>query len=99
MMHGIPSVLIVSTTLNTGGAQRFVSTLLTHLDRSVVLPSLCLLRRDIGFPLPDDVPLHILDWQSPLGFPSMVRKLRRLIDELEPDVLLSNITATNVACG
>ncbi|MEX2288080.1 MAG: glycosyltransferase, partial [Planctomycetaceae bacterium] len=99
MTSNVPSVLIVSTTLNTGGAQRFVSTLLAHLDRSAVRPSLCLLRRDVGFPLADDVPLHVLDWQSPWGFPRMVRKLSRLIDEVKPDVLLSNITAANLVCG
>ena len=92
-------VLVVSTTLNHGGAERFVSTLLSHLDRTRIRPSLCLLRHDIGYPLPDDVPLHSLCYQRPWHFPRTVQQVRAVIDTLRPDVVLSNVTATNLVCG
>ena len=93
------SLLVVSTSLNTGGAQRFTSTLLTHLDRALVRPSLALLRDDIGFSLPGDVPLHQLQYRRGWHVFSAAGRLRRVIDETRPDILLSNTTATNLVTG
>lgn len=93
------SVLMVSTTLNTGGAQRFTSTLLTHLDRERFAPSLALLRPDIGYPLPDDVEVHTLGYRGCWDFIRTAGRLRRVIEQTRPDVVLSNITATNLVTG
>ncbi len=91
--------LFVSTTLATGGAQRFTSTLLRHLDRERVRPALCLLREEVGYPLPEDVPLTAFDYRRPWDGPATVRALARLIRETRPAVLVSNITATNLIAG
>lgn len=93
------SVMVVSATLATGGAQRFTSTLLTHLNRERFAPSLALLRDDIGYPLAPDVPVHHLAYRGPLTFFAAGRRLSRVIDKIRPDVLLSNITATNLISG
>ncbi len=93
------SVLLVSGSLNKGGAERFVSTLLQHFDRDRVRPALCLMRDDVGYPLPGDVPLHVLDYDWKGHVPRTVLRLRRLIDRTRPDALLSNLHGTNVVCG
>ena len=93
------SVLFLSTSLTGGGAQRFVSTLLQHLDRTTIEPSLCLLRDQMGFPLPDDVPVATLGYRRIWDLPWAVEKLRRHIEQRAPRVLLSNIAATNLVCG
>lgn len=93
------SILLVSGSLNKGGAERFVSTLLQHFDRARLRPSLCLMRDDIGYPLPADVSLHLLDYRRIWFLPRTILRLRRVINELQPDILLSNLHGTNVACG
>lgn len=92
-------LLCVSTTLDEGGAQRFTSTLLAHLDRSRFRPELALLRDAIAYPLPDDVPVTAFDYRRPWHLPRTVHSLRRLIEERRPDVVLSNVAATNIVTG
>jgi glycosyltransferase involved in cell wall biosynthesis len=99
MSHRPVNLLVISTTLNTGGAQRFASTLLSHLDRSRIQPSLCLLRDDIGYPIPDDVAVTALAYRRPWHFLGTVRRLREHIETTRPDVILSNIAATNLVAG
>lgn len=89
----------MSTTLSTGGAQRFVSTLLVHLDRAKFTPSLCLMRRDIAYPLPDDVPCEVLEYFGPVHLPRAVISLRRSIARRMPDVVLTNGAATAIVTG
>ncbi len=93
------TLLLVSGSLNKGGAERFASTLMQHLDRARVRPQLCLARDEIGYPLAEDVALHILDHSGIWHLPRTVSRLRRLIDQIRPEVLLSNLHATNVVCG
>jgi glycosyltransferase involved in cell wall biosynthesis len=93
------SVLLVSTILNTGGAERFVSTLLEHLDRSRLEPSLCLLRDNVGYPIPKDVEVRSLGFKSSRQFPAVVRRLRQVLEDERPDVVLSSINATGIAVG
>ncbi len=92
-------LLLLSTTLNTGGAQRFASTLLVHLDRARFKPSLGLLREDIGYPLPDDVPCAVLDYHRPWHLFRATRRLRALIENRRPDVVLGNGAAVNIVAG
>jgi glycosyltransferase involved in cell wall biosynthesis len=97
--EGPVSVLLLATILNEGGAERFTSTLLRRLDRKMIRPSLCLLRRDIGYPLPPDVPVSHFNYRHLWHLPWIVYRLRRLIERTRPDVLLSNINATNLVAG
>jgi glycosyltransferase involved in cell wall biosynthesis len=92
-------LLLLSITLNKGGAERFASTLLVHLDRAEVKPSLCLLRKDVGYPLPDDVPYGVLEYHRPAHLFRAVRRLRGLLAELQPDVVISNGAATGIVAG
>ncbi|MEM1227820.1 MAG: glycosyltransferase [Planctomycetota bacterium] len=93
------SLMVVSTTLSTGGAQRFTSNLLHCLDRESFEPSLALLRPEIEYPLPNDVRVHHLGYRGARSFVSTAGRLRRLVEREMPVVVLSNITATNLISG
>lgn len=92
-------LLVVSVSLSRGGAQRFVSTLLVHLNRSRIRPSLALLRDDIGYPLPADVPVTLLGYQNRWMFGRAVKSLSRRIASARPEVVLSNGAATSIVTG
>jgi glycosyltransferase involved in cell wall biosynthesis len=97
--QGPISVLLVSATLNGGGGERFASTLLGQLDRALISPTLCLQRDDVGFYLPEDVTVQVLGYERPWHLPRAVRRLRTLMEELRPDVVLSNLSATGLLTG
>lgn len=82
-------LLVVSGTLSGGGAERFVSTLLQHLNRGRVVPSLCLFRDDVTYPLPADVDVSILGHSGPTNILRSVRRLAQVIDQERPEVVLS----------
>lgn len=82
-------VLVVSGTLSGGGAERFVSTLLHHLNRARIQPALCLFRDEICYPLPADVEVSILGHRGPLHSWKSVRRLADCINRTKPDVVVS----------
>ncbi|MDY6974561.1 MAG: hypothetical protein SV775_19965, partial [Thermodesulfobacteriota bacterium] len=53
-------LLIVSNSLSGGGAERFTSTLLSHLNRDKFKLMLCLVHDDRDYFLPDYVPVMSL---------------------------------------
>jgi glycosyltransferase involved in cell wall biosynthesis len=75
------------------------STLLTHLDRERIDPSLCLLRGPISYHLPDDVAVTNLEKERSFQFPRTVFRLRRLLERRRPDVVLSTIAFVNLVTG
>lgn len=106
MRSGPVKLLVVSPSLSEGGAQRVVSTILSHLDRSVLEPSLYLLRDKITFPLPADVPVTAFRGgdHPPIGamartrpwiIPQAIAALRRHVRDVRPDVVLSCIDQLN----
>jgi glycosyltransferase involved in cell wall biosynthesis len=95
-------VLFVSNWLSGGGAERFVSNALQHLDAARFELQLCLFRRVLGYPVPDGVPLTVLSrapafrpWQLPV----LVAGLARLIDRERPDVVLSAYSYPSAVVG
>ncbi len=85
-------VLFVSNLLGAGGAERFISTVLSHLDRSKFDLRLCTFRPIVSYPLPDDVPLNVLHREvvhKNQHIPIMIWRLARLVAEQKPDVILS----------
>lgn len=83
------SVLFVSGTLSGGGAERFVSTLLQHLNRETFEPSLCLFRDEITYPLPADINPAILGHRGPHSSARTIQRLARTIDDIRPQVVVS----------
>ncbi|MEE4352657.1 MAG: glycosyltransferase [Desulfatiglans sp.] len=84
-------LLVVSNTLSGGGAERFASTLLSHLDRDMFEPSLCLMHKEISYPLPEDVCLTILGKEKPWHIVRTILRLRQVIQQIRPQILLSTI--------
>jgi len=92
-------VLILSNSLNIGGAQRFAGYLLKGLDRRRIQPRLVLLQNDIGYDLPKDVPVQVLGYGGAGDLPKAIWKLHRLIRQTGPHVVLGVGTAVNVVIG
>jgi glycosyltransferase involved in cell wall biosynthesis len=98
-MSDAPRALFVCDTLSGGGAERFVSTVLVHLDRARIRPELCLFRDDVCYPLPDDVPLTLIEKQRPWQIPSAIVSLARHIERTAPDVIFSAFSHPNFIVG
>jgi asparagine synthase (glutamine-hydrolysing) len=103
-------LMVVSSSLGEGGAQRVASTLLAHLDRRRFAPTLCLFKPTIGFPLPDDVEMTVLGAARDRPVSDLVRRrpwlaaelplrLRRHIAAERPDVILSCMDQVNAVTG
>lgn len=92
-------VLFVSTSLAGGGAERFVSTVLSFLDRERFDPSLCLFRHERVYPLPDDVRVELAPKQRPWQLPTAIRRLAQLIDRDAPDVVISAFASPSFVTG
>lgn len=98
-MSAARRVLFVCDTLSGGGAERFVSTALVHLDRSRLRPGLCLFRSEVSYPLPDDVPVRVLEKTRPWHIPIAIGKLARMIDAERPDVVFSAFSHPSFVTG
>jgi glycosyltransferase involved in cell wall biosynthesis len=92
-------VLFVCNCLTGGGAARFVSTVLGFLDRDRFAPSLCLLRGERSYPLPEDVPLSVLGEERPWQLPRAVVRLARLLDALRPELVFSAFSHPSLVTG
>lgn len=97
--HRRTRVLIVSGTLSGGGAERFASTLLQHLNRTGFDPSLCLFRDEIAYPLASDVDVSILGHRGPMSSIRTVRRLSAVIDHTQPDVVMSTMDYLGMFVG
>lgn len=82
-------LLVVSYSLSGGGAERFTSTLLSHLDRKRFEPVLCLMRNEISYPVPTDIPLMLLRKYKPWHLWRAINRLKSIITKTEPHILLS----------
>jgi glycosyltransferase involved in cell wall biosynthesis len=95
-------LLIVSSSLGEGGAQRVTSTLLTHLSPETLELRLCLFKPVIDYALPEVVSVtSLLDGDASLGsqpwlIPVALLRLRREIAATRPDVVLSMIDQVNL---
>ena len=87
-------LLVVSYSLSGGGAERFTSTLLSHIDRSRFQPSLVLMSDNISYPLPPDIPLWILEKNKPWHIFHAIGRLKKIIMRIRPHVVLSSIAYT-----
>jgi glycosyltransferase involved in cell wall biosynthesis len=95
---GRPRVAFVINSLEGGGAERVMTTLLAASDgyRQTHDVSLTLLdRTDEAYAVPDGLSVHRLDTQG--GLIASVRQMRRHFTVLRPDVSLSFLTRANVA--
>lgn len=99
MVNKKTKILIVSVSLSGGGAERFASTLINHLDRSNFIPSLCLFKDDITYPLPSDVPVFVLEKRKAWHTLRTIKRLRKLIEQIRPHVILSTFELVSRFAG
>jgi glycosyltransferase involved in cell wall biosynthesis len=95
-------VLFASNWMSGGGAERFVSNALQHLDPARFDPALCLFRRVLGYPVPESVPITVLSEAPvfrPWQLPGLVRGMAREIDRLRPDVVVSAYSYPSAVVG
>src|SRR5713101_3989469 len=96
MTSGRKRILLLIPNLAGGGAERFFSILLRHLDRNCFEPHLALLQAQGEYmrDVPEDVVVHDLKCsRSRYALPGLVR----LIWKLRPQTVLSTLPPTNVA--
>jgi glycosyltransferase involved in cell wall biosynthesis len=93
------SVLFVIPSLGAGGAERVVVTLLNHLDRTQVRPTLAVITGE-GAAYRQDVPedVDVIDMNCSRVRYAMPR-LARLIWRMRPDVVFSTLGHLNLAIG
>ncbi len=92
-------ILLLSNSLDGGGAERFAARLVAGLDESRIQPHVALLRGPGDWPLPRDVAVHVLDYHGPKDLPRTVWRLRRILRTLRPHVVLGVGTSVNVVAG
>ncbi len=92
-------VLLVTHSLSGGGAERFVSTLATHLDRSRFTPAIATATPSMTYEVPADSPVSVLGYRGPASLPTTVLRLRALLRRERPDLVLSNVLSTNCLTG
>lgn len=92
------SLLIVSQSLDGGGAERVITMLLRYLDRQRFRPSLALFAGRGAFldEIPPDVPVYDLGERSPYNVLRTAAGLRRVIGEVQPAVILSVLKHPNL---
>ncbi len=92
-------VMIMGNSLHQGGAERFTSRLICGLQRERLSIRLVLLREEISYDLPEDLPLDVLGYQSGKDLPKAVMGLRRLMKRHQPAVILGTGSAVNTVIG
>jgi len=94
-------ILFFIHSLSGGGAERVLMRLVTHLDRSRFEPVLVLMEKKGAYldMIPEDVPVHVLgvNEENPLEFFKIVKRLRRVVRELKPQILFSMLWYANIS--
>lgn len=88
-------LLVVAGRLGVGGAERFTSTLLQFLDRDLYEIHLCLGLDCLEYELPEDIGVSFLYHTNELHYFRTVIRLRKLIAQFGPDIVLSTIGQCN----
>lgn len=92
-------VLLVTHSLAGGGAERFVATLASRLDRDMFAPAVCAATAGRAYPVPADVPVATLGYRGLRDLPRTVLRLAAHLRRAPPDVVLSNVLSTNGLTG
>jgi glycosyltransferase involved in cell wall biosynthesis len=92
-------ILLAISDLRGGGAEREFQLLARHLSRDRFEAHLCFWRPVFDYEAPPELPIHMLAKTRPWHLPRTVLGLRRLLDELEPQVVFSQLHYVNLVTG
>jgi len=99
VQQGKIKLLAVSRNLSEGGAQRFLSTLLTHLDDELFSKSLIVIGDKITYPIPSSTTVMIIPFAGIRDALCAPWRLAKIIARQTPDIILSNATPANLMVG
>lgn len=92
-------LLLAISDFTGGGAERQLSILLRHLSRERFEPHVCVWRPVYKYDVPSDVPVYVVEKTRPWHLARVVRGMRRLIDDLAPDLVYSQLHYVNMVTG
>jgi glycosyltransferase involved in cell wall biosynthesis len=92
-------ILLAISDLRGGGAEREFEILARQLSRERFDAHLCFWRPIFTYPAPRDLPVHMLHKTRPWHVFRTIRDLRRLIRELRPQVIFSQLHYVNLVMG
>ncbi|MEM6366507.1 MAG: glycosyltransferase [Planctomycetota bacterium] len=92
-------VMIVSNTLAEGGAERWASFMLNELDPELFEITLILFRDKVDYPCPEAVHVCCLHHRRTTDSVRTVRRLRAMLYEQQPEVVVSNGNYTSQFVG
>jgi glycosyltransferase involved in cell wall biosynthesis len=92
-------ILLTISDLSGGGAEREFATLVRHLSRERFAPELCFHRSIFAYDCPDDLPVHIVERSRPWHTPRAIAAIRRVIDQVRPQVVFSQLHYVNMLTG
>lgn len=92
-------LLLTTSDLVGRGAEREFSNLLARLSRQRFDLHVCYWRSRFDYPSPADVPMYMLDKSRPWHTPGAIRRLAALIDELQPDLVYSQLHFVSLVTG
>ena len=92
-------IMFVIHDMTSGGAERIINNIVWHFDRNEFDIHLVLHRMDIVFSLPEDLTSHNLDLYHPWQVPRAIKRLRGLINDIQPDLLISGALNPALLCA
>lgn len=92
-------MLLTISSLTGGGAEREFSTLIKHLSRERFESHLCFHRPVFAYEFPDDLPIHVIHRTRPWHTPRAIWQIRRVIRDVKPDVIFSQLHYVNMLTG
>lgn len=92
-------LLLTMPDLSGGGAEREFATLAHRLSRERFDAHLLFHRRVFTYAPPDDLPVHAIHRTRPWHTPRAIVAIRRVIEEVAPDVLFSQLHYANMLTG
>jgi glycosyltransferase involved in cell wall biosynthesis len=92
-------VLLTISDLRGGGAEREFTLLVRRLARERFEPHLCFWRPIFSYEPPSNAAVHILKKTRPWHVVPLLGQLRRLIEEIEPQLIFSQLHYVNMVTG
>lgn len=92
-------ILVAISDFVGGGAERETVNLLRRLDRSRFEPHVAIWRPVFDYSPPDDVPIHVVPKSRPWHVVPAIQRLSRLIDDLRPDLVFSQLSYVSLVAG